>query len=111
MPRPAERGAEITAEMIKLWTEGCALLDAMSPSEYHDGDSERYYRLRQIDKDLTWRLVSPGSVSLFDYILDEPAEKWTLPSSAMYADWIPARTWREALIQATGLKPKAFRYD
>jgi hypothetical protein len=101
---------QLTDEHCALWREGCELLQAMTQAEYHDGDSARYYRLRQIDKALTWALVSPGSVSLFDYILDEPADKWTLPSSAMYAHWLPARTWRQALIQATGKTPKAFSY-
>jgi hypothetical protein len=101
---------ELTDEHVALWIEGCTLLAAMTAAEYHENDNQRSWRLRQIDKELTWRLVSPGSVSLFDGILDGPPEPWALPASAQYVDWIPAQTWRNALIQATGLIPKRFSY-
>jgi hypothetical protein len=40
MPRPPERGGEITDEMTTLWREGCALLDQMTKREFGKGESE-----------------------------------------------------------------------
>jgi hypothetical protein len=34
---------QLTDEMVELWREGYALLDAMTKREYQQGESERYY--------------------------------------------------------------------
>jgi hypothetical protein len=50
---------QLIDEHVRLWCEGCALLRAMTEREYVAGKSDRYYQFRDIDKALTWPLVSP----------------------------------------------------
>jgi hypothetical protein len=105
MPRPAERGTELSETNLALWREGCALIAQMTRREYAAGESARYWRFREIDKMLTWGLVGPHSTSLFCHTLDDPPEKWTRPGVGDYVAWPEAQTWRRALIEATGLAP------
>jgi hypothetical protein len=99
---------QLTDEMVELWRTGCALLDAMTRREYSDGESDRYYQFRDIDKRLTWPLVGPHSCSLFSAHLDGPPDLWTSPQYGMYIDWPVAQTWRKALIEASGVVPRKF---
>jgi hypothetical protein len=80
--------------MIALWRRGCAI--------YGERDSDEF---REIDKQLTWRLVGPWSCSLCSANLDGPPDDWCSPEYAMYIDWPIAQAWRRALIDATGLRP------
>ena len=65
---------QLTDEHIALWREGCTLLEAMTPTEYAEGRSDRCRRFRAIHKELTWGLLDPHSASLFDARLDGPCE-------------------------------------
>jgi hypothetical protein len=94
---------QLTDEMVELWREGCALLDAMTKREYQQGESERYYEYRAIDKRLTWRLVGPHGCSLFNASLDAPPHEYLTPSHLQFLDWPAAQTWRKAVIEATGI--------
>jgi hypothetical protein len=109
MPRPPERGAEITDEHVALWREGCALLAAMSPREYRCGESERYRAFQRVNKNLTWELVGPHSESLFSAHLNGSPDPWVSPEYRQYIDWPVAQTWRRSLIDATGITPRNFR--
>ena len=102
---------QLTDEHVTLWCEGCALLAAMTRREYAKGESKRYYRFRDIDKALTWPLVSPASASLFSHHLDGPPDAWTSPEYLQYIEWPDAQQWRRALIEATGLVPRKFASD
>ena len=97
---------QLTDEHVALWREGCALLAQMTKPEYRKGQSDRYYRFRDIDKALTWPLIGPHSESVFSAHLDGPPDLWTSPEYGQYRDWPVAQTWRKALIEATGLTPK-----
>lgn len=81
----------------------------MRPGEYHRGESERYSAFLQIDKELTWGLVSPASTSLFSDTLDGPPDEWVSPEQLAYIDWPLAQTWRRALIEASGIRPRNLR--
>jgi hypothetical protein len=98
---------QLTDEHCDLWKRGCALLQAMSEREYREGQSDRYYRFCDIDKALTWRLVSPASESLFSAHLDGPPERWA-SGGQQAIEWPIAQTWRKALIEASGMTPRKF---
>ena len=98
---------QLSDEHVDLWREGCALLDQMSRREYREGESERYYQFRDIDKRLTWRLVGPWSCSLFSASLEGPSTMG--PEYVQTRDWPIAQAWRAALIEATGLTPRNVR--
>jgi hypothetical protein len=53
-------------------------------------------------------LVCPHSCSPFSAHLDGPPDQWVSPYYLQYIDWPVARTWRRALIEATGIKPRKF---
>jgi len=97
---------QLIDEHVRLWCEGCALLRAMTEREYVAGKSDRYYQFRDIDKALTWPLVSPASESLFSAHLDGPPERWVSGQQAI--EWPIAQTWRKALIEASGMTPRKF---
>ena len=97
---------QLTDEHIALWREGCTLLEAMTPTEYAEGRSDRCRRFRAIHKELTWGLLDPHSASLFDARLDGPCDM--RPEYAQAIDWPISQAWRRALIEATGLTPKKF---
>ena len=97
---------QLTDEHIALWREGCTLLEAMTPTEYAEGRSDRCRRFRAIHKELTWGLLDPHSASLFDARLDGPCDM--RPEYARAIDWPISQAWRRALIEATGLTPKKF---
>jgi hypothetical protein len=99
---------ELTDEHIALWREGCRVINAMTPREYNEGGPLRS-RFLEINRDLTWHLVGPWSTSLFDEHLDDSPDEWSNPSTQNYRDWMIARTWRNALIEATGLTPRMQR--
>jgi hypothetical protein len=61
-----------------------------------------------VDKKLTWRLVGPHSKGLFSAHLDDPPDPWVSPEYLQYTDWPVEQTWRKALIDASGLKPRNF---
>ena len=98
---------QLTDEHVALWREGCALLAQMTKPEYRKGQSDRYYRFRDIDKALTWPLIGPHSESVFSAHLDGPPDLWVSPEYALYIDWPVAQAWRKALIEATGITPRA----
>jgi hypothetical protein len=97
---------QLTDEHIRLWREGCALLDQMSRREYRDGESERYHQFQDVNKRLTWRLAGSHACSLFSSELDGPPNMG--PEYAQTIDWPIAQAWRAALIEATGLTPRDF---
>jgi hypothetical protein len=98
---------QLTDEMVHQFREGCALLTAMTPHEWDEGRSERYRRFCDLDKNLTWSLIGPWSVSVFDSRLDGPCER--RPEYAQARDWSISQAWRRALIEATGLVPRNFK--
>ena len=97
--------------MIALWREGCALLDQMTKRDYDKGESDRYRRYQQINQSLTWLLVGPHSRSLFSAHLDGPLDPWVSPQYLQYIDWPVRQSWRKALIDTSGLKPRNFEAD
>jgi hypothetical protein len=102
---------QLNDEHIALWSEGCALLQAMSPREYDRGESDRYYEFRAVDKRLTWQLVGPHSYSLFSSALDGPPHEYVTSSHLQYVDRSTAQTWRTALNEATAITPKDRRME
>jgi hypothetical protein len=97
---------QLTDEHIALWSQGCALLQAMSPREYDRGESKRYREFKAVDKKLAWRLVGSHSCSLLSVALDSPPRAYLTPSHLQYIDWSTAQTWRKALIEATGVSAR-----
>jgi hypothetical protein len=104
---------QLTDEHVRHWREGCALLEQMTEREYVKGESDRYFEFLEINKKLTWRLVGPHSQSLFSPLLDGKPDEWSSEEYSQYVqeeeqrDFSIARTWRRALIEATGLTPRA----
>jgi hypothetical protein len=99
---------QLTDEMVELFRQGCALLEAMSPREYDRGESRRYRAFCEIDRKLTWRLIGPHSCSVFDAALDGPPHAYLTSSHLQFIDWPAAQTWRTALIEAGGIVPREF---
>jgi len=54
------------------------------------------------------RRLGPHSCSLFSAHLDGPPDPWVSPHYLQYIDWPVGQTWRRALIDATGIKPRKF---
>jgi hypothetical protein len=96
---------QLTHEMVEKFKEGCALLRAMSPAEYHEMTSERWRRFSLFDKALTWPLVSPGGPSVFDDLSGPcPYE----PYRGLAMDWPVAVARQKALIEASAVTPRDF---
>jgi hypothetical protein len=100
---PMTERRQLTDDHANFWRAGCVLLAQMTKREWRDGESQRYRRFRQIDYQLTWKLVGPHSCSLFSAALEGPPPKG--PEYSETIDWPVARAWRRALIEATGLTP------
>jgi hypothetical protein len=103
IPIVAECIKAAAREMIAQVPEGCSLLEAMSPREWHLGESKRYREILAIDKKLTWRMVGAHSPSLFDACLDGPPYEYFTPSHLQFIDWQVSQSWRKALIEASGM--------
>jgi hypothetical protein len=95
---------QLSDEHLDLWHEGCLELVAMTAQEWDEGRSERYRCFQAISKALTWALIGPHSVSLFDPRLDGPPVR--PPEYGQTIDWEISRAWRRALIEATGETPR-----
>jgi hypothetical protein len=101
-----EQHQQLTDEHLDLWHEGCLELAAMTEAEWDERRSERYRCFQAIDKALTWGLVGPHSLSLFDSRLDGPPVM--PPQYGQTIDWPISQAWRRALIEASGCMPAPF---
>jgi hypothetical protein len=93
-------------EMVRQFYEGCELLKVMTPQEWDEGQSDRYRRFCDLDRQLTWGLIGPWSASVFDARLDGPCDM--RPEYAQAVDWPISQAWRRALVEASGITPRKF---